>query len=139
MNIKKRIAVLTSGGDAQGMNAAVRAVVRTGIDKGAEVYAVYEGYQGLVEGGERIKRLDWNSVSGILQKGGTIIGTARSEEFRSRDGRRKAALNLIKLGIDGLIVDCHDCVSRLHHTTITTSSVQLVQALNATDSIFSGL
>jgi 6-phosphofructokinase 1 len=101
---KKRIAVLTSGGDAQGMNAAVRAVVRTGLDKGAEVYAVYEGYQGLVEGGERIRKMDWNSVSGILQRGGTIIGTARSDEFRTREGRRKAALNLIQLGIDGLIV-----------------------------------
>ncbi|MEI7844907.1 MAG: 6-phosphofructokinase, partial [Chloroflexota bacterium] len=104
MTNKKRIAVLTSGGDAQGMNAAVRAVVRTGIEKGAEVYAVYEGYQGLVEGGDRIHRLNWNSVGGILQRGGTMIGTARSEEFRTRDGRRKAALNLIKLGIDGLIV-----------------------------------
>jgi 6-phosphofructokinase 1 len=104
MTNKKRIAVLTSGGDAQGMNAAVRAVVRTGIEKGAEVYAVYEGYQGLVEGGDRIHRLNWDSVGGILQRGGTMIGTARSEEFRTRDGRRKAALNLIKLGIDGLIV-----------------------------------
>ena len=104
MTTKKRIAVLTSGGDAQGMNSAVRAVVRTGIDKGAEVYAIYEGYQGLVEGGERIRKLDWNSVAGIVQKGGTVIGTARSEEFRTRDGRRKAVLNLIQLGIDGLIV-----------------------------------
>jgi 6-phosphofructokinase 1 len=101
---KKRIAVLTSGGDAQGMNAAVRAVVRTGIDKGAEVYAIYEGYQGLVEGGERIRKMDWDSVSGILQRGGTLIGTARSEEFRAREGRRKAAFNLIEQGIDGLIV-----------------------------------
>ena len=104
MTSTKRIAVLTSGGDAQGMNAAVRAVVRTGIDKGAEVFAVYEGYQGLVEGGERIQKMDWNGVAGILQRGGTIIGTARSEEFRTRDGRRKSALNLIRLGIDGLIV-----------------------------------
>jgi 6-phosphofructokinase 1 len=101
---KKRIAVLTSGGDAQGMNAAVRAVVRTGIDKGAEVYAIYEGYQGLVEGGERIRKMDWNSVSGIVQRGGTIIGTARSEEFRTREGRRQAAFNLIQQGIDGLVV-----------------------------------
>lgn len=100
----KRIAVLTSGGDAQGMNAAVRAVVRTGIDKGAEVYAVYEGYQGLVEGGERIRKMSWSSVSGIVQRGGTIIGTARSDEFRTRDGRRKAVRNLIQLGIDGLVV-----------------------------------
>src|SRR5918993_1095936 len=100
----KRIAVLTSGGDAQGMNAAVRAVVRTALDKGAEVYAIYEGYQGLVEGGARIHKMDWDSVGGILQQGGTIIGTARSEEFRTRDGRRTAALNLVQLGIDGLIV-----------------------------------
>ncbi len=102
--VKKRIAVLTSGGDAQGMNAAVRAVVRTGIDKGAEVYAVYEGYEGLVEGGERIRKMDWNSVSGIVQRGGTIIGTARSDEFRTREGRRKAVFNLIQHGIDGLVV-----------------------------------
>ena len=87
----KRIAVLTSGGDAQGMNAAVRAVVRTGIDMKAEVYAIYEGYQGLVEGGERIRKMDWESVGGILQQGGTIIGTARSDEFRTHEGRRKAA------------------------------------------------
>ena len=101
---KKRLAVLTSGGDAQGMNAAVRAVVRTALDKGAEIYAIYEGYQGLVEGGVRIRKMDWDSVGGILQQGGTIIGTARSEEFRMREGRRKAAKNLIQLGIDGLIV-----------------------------------
>src|SRR5512134_3336827 len=100
----KRIAVLTSGGDAQGMNAAVRAVVRTALDKGAEVYAIYEGYQGLVEGGARIHKMDWDSVGGILQQGGTIIGTARSEEFRTREGRRTAAKNLVQLGIDGLIV-----------------------------------
>src|SRR5690349_3060183 len=100
----KRIAVLTSGGDAQGMNAAVRAVVRTALDKGAEVYAIYEGYQGLVEGGARIRKMDWDAVGGILQEGGTLIGTARSEEFRAREGRRLAAKNLIQLGIDGLIV-----------------------------------
>ena len=102
--LTKHIAVLTSGGDAQGMNAAVRAVVRTALDKGAEIYAIYEGYQGLVEGGKRICKMDWDSVGGILQQGGTIIGTARSEEFRTREGRRKAALNLIQLGIDGLVV-----------------------------------
>ncbi len=101
---KKKIAVLTSGGDAQGMNAAVRAVVRTGIDMGAEVYAVYEGYQGLVEGGHGIKKLDWNSVAGILHRGGTIIGTARSEEFRTYEGRKIAAYHLIQNGIDGLVV-----------------------------------
>jgi 6-phosphofructokinase 1 len=100
----KRIAVLTSGGDAQGMNAAVRAVVRTALEKGAEIYAVYEGYQGLVEGGDYIKKMDWDSVAGILQRGGTIIGTARSEAFRTPEGRRLAARNMIQNGIDGLVV-----------------------------------
>jgi 6-phosphofructokinase 1 len=74
------------------------------LDKGAEVFAIYEGYQGLVEGGERIRKMDWDSVGGILQQGGTIIGTARSEEFRTHEGRQKAALNLMQHGIDGLIV-----------------------------------
>ena len=101
---KKRIAVLTSGGDAQGMNAAVRAVVRTALDQGGEVYAIYEGYQGMVEGGDRIRQMDWDSVGGILQLGGTVIGSARSQDFRTRDGRRMAAHNLIGHGIDGLIV-----------------------------------
>ncbi len=100
----KRIAVLTSGGDAQGMNAAVRAVVRTALDKGAEVFAVYEGYQGLVEGGDYIKKMNWDSVAGILQRGGTIIGTARSEAFRTPEGRRAAARNMLQNGIDGLVV-----------------------------------
>ncbi|MGD8404687.1 MAG: 6-phosphofructokinase [Anaerolineales bacterium] len=100
----KRIAVLTSGGDAQGMNAAVRAVVRTALDRGVEVYAIYEGYQGMVEGGERIRQMNWDSVGGILQLGGTVIGSARSQAFRSREGRLQAAQNLIGNGIDGLIV-----------------------------------
>lgn len=104
MSTTKRIAVLTSGGDAQGMNAAVRAVVRTGLAKGAEVFAIYEGYQGLVAGEKFIRKMTWSSVSGILQRGGTMIGTARSDEFRTREGRRKAAKNLINLGIDGLVV-----------------------------------
>ncbi len=100
----KRIAVLTSGGDAQGMNAAVRAVVRTALDKGAEIYAIYEGYQGLVEGGDHIQKMTWDSVGGILQRGGTIIGTARSEPFRTPEGRRAAARNMLQNGIDGLVV-----------------------------------
>ena len=86
------------------MNAAVRAVVRTGLDKGAEVYAINEGYQGLVEGGEFIKKLGWDDVGGILQRGGTVIGTARSEAFRTLEGRHDAACNLLQNGIDGLVV-----------------------------------
>ena len=100
----KRIGILTSGGDAQGMNAAVRAVVRTALDKGVEAYAIYEGYQGLVDGGKYVHKMNWDSVGGILQLGGTVIGSARSDAFRTRDGRRQAAKNLVKTGIDGLIV-----------------------------------
>ena len=100
----KRIGVMTSGGDAQGMNAAVRAVVRTALFHGLEVYAIYEGYQGMVDGGERIHKMQWESVGGILHRGGTVIGTARSDDFRTREGRRKAAHNLIKNGIDALVV-----------------------------------
>ncbi len=100
----KNLAIFTSGGDAQGMNAAVRSVVRTALDRGVNVYAVYEGYQGLVDGGDRILKMDWESVGGILQRGGTVIGTARCEEFRTREGRLKAAKNLIDRDIDGLVV-----------------------------------
>ena len=99
-----RLAVLTSGGDAQGMNAALRAVVRSTIAAGAQPYAVYEGLQGLVDGGDRIRRLHWEDVGSILHRGGTMIGTARSADFRTRDGRRTAALNLVREGIDRLVV-----------------------------------
>ncbi|OQY27139.1 MAG: 6-phosphofructokinase, partial [Anaerolineaceae bacterium 4572_5.1] len=98
------IAVLTSGGDAQGMNGAVRAVVRTALDRGVDVYAIYEGYQGMIEGSDKIKAMDWASVGGILQRGGTVIGSARSKAFRTREGRRQAARNLIQVGIDGLVI-----------------------------------
>ncbi len=100
----KRLAVLTSGGDAPGMNAAVRAVVRTALDRGVEVYAIYEGYRGMVEGGLRIRQMNWDAVGGILQRGGTMIGTARCEAFRTRDGRAQAAANLLAHGIDLLVV-----------------------------------
>jgi len=99
-----KIGVLTSGGDAQGMNAALRALVRTAIDRGALVFAIYEGYRGLVLGGENIRPIYWESVGGILQQGGTIIGTSRSEEFRTREGRMKAVEHLLEHEIDRLIV-----------------------------------
>jgi 6-phosphofructokinase 1 len=99
-----RIGILTSGGDAQGMNAAVRAVVRTALDRGIEVYAIYEGYQGMVEGGDLIRPLTWDSVGGILHRGGTIIGTARSDAFRTPEGRLQAARNLIEHDIDNLVI-----------------------------------
>ncbi len=98
------IAVLTSGGDAGGMNPAVRAVVRSALHHGVDIYAVYEGYQGLVEGGELIRRFESSDVGGILQRGGTMIGTARCAPFRTRDGRRRAARNLVDRGIDALVV-----------------------------------
>lgn len=103
-NTPVRIGVLTSGGDAQGMNAAVRAVVRTALRLGAQPYAVMEGWAGAVAGGEGIRPLNWDSVGSILHRGGTIIGTARSKEFRTREGMLSAAANLLEHGIDRLVV-----------------------------------
>uniref|UniRef100_A0A0N4Z0F0 ATP-dependent 6-phosphofructokinase n=1 Tax=Parastrongyloides trichosuri TaxID=131310 RepID=A0A0N4Z0F0_PARTI len=97
------LAVFTSGGDAPGMNAAVRSVVRMGIYLGCKVYFIYEGYQGMVDGDEYIKEATWNSVSDIIQKGGTIIGSARCKDFRTKEGRLKACLNLIKKDITNLV------------------------------------
>ena len=78
----KRIGILTSGGDAPGMNAAVRAVVRTALEQGAETFAIFEGYQGMVDGGDRIRPIGWSDVGGILQQGGTVIGSARCQRWR---------------------------------------------------------
>ncbi|XP_015708579.1 ATP-dependent 6-phosphofructokinase, platelet type isoform X5 [Coturnix japonica] len=100
----KAIGVLTSGGDAQGMNAAVRAVVRMGIYVKAKVYFIYEGYQGMVDGGDNIVEVSWESVSSILQIGGTVIGSARCKAFRTRAGRLQAAYNLVRRGITNLCV-----------------------------------
>ncbi|KAM9851013.1 ATP-dependent 6-phosphofructokinase, liver type [Aulostomus maculatus] len=100
----RAMAVLTSGGDAQGMNAAVRAVTRMGIYVGAKVYLIYEGYQGLVDGGDNIKLAHWHSVTNIIQLGGTVIGSARCKTFTTRDGRLAAAFNLVKRGITNLCV-----------------------------------
>jgi 6-phosphofructokinase 1 len=99
-----RIGVLTSGGDASGMNAAVRAVVRTGLDHGVEVFGIHEGFNGLIEGRERIRRMSWSSVGGTIHRGGTIIGTARSRKFTTREGRLAAARALLEAGIDNLVV-----------------------------------
>jgi 6-phosphofructokinase 1 len=98
----RRIAVLTSGGDAPGMNAAIRAVVRNGIAKGMEVYGIYHGYEGLING--RIVNLGARDVGGIIQRGGTILGSARSLEFKTRDGQLKAIRNLNENGVEGLVV-----------------------------------
>ena len=98
----KRIAVLTSGGDAPGMNAAVRAVVRTGIFYKLDCFVVYQGYQGLIDG--NLKQVSARSVNNIVNKGGTILKSARSLEFRTPAGRKKAYDNLLKNEIDALIV-----------------------------------
>ncbi len=97
----KNIAVLTSGGDAPGMNAGIRAVVRTGIYHGLNVFGVRRGYDGLVNG--EIISMDAKSVANIIQRGGTILKTARSEEFKTKEGRKTAYENIKRLGIDGLI------------------------------------
>jgi 6-phosphofructokinase 1 len=98
------IAVLTSGGDASGMNAAVRAVVRTCLHRGVTPYLVMEGYEGLVEGGDLLREAHSHDVGGIMHRGGTVIGSARSEAFRTREGRRRAAGNLVTRGIEALVV-----------------------------------
>jgi len=98
----KRIGILTSGGDAPGMNSAIRAIVRYGLSKEIEIIGVERGYQGLIEGD--FKRLSRDDVSEIVQKGGTILRTARSEDFKTENGQKKAIENLEKEGIDALIV-----------------------------------
>lgn len=98
----KRIAVLTSGGDAPGMNACIRSVVRTAIYRKLEVYGIMRGYQGLIEG--ECVPMDARSVSNILSKGGTILKTSRSEEFRTKAGRGKAKEALDRNKIEGLVV-----------------------------------
>ncbi|CAL7942870.1 unnamed protein product [Xylocopa violacea] len=100
----KGLAVFTSGGDSQGMNAAVRAVVRMGIYLGCKVFFIKEGYQGMVDGGNNIVEANWSSVSCIIHRGGTVIGSARCKEFREHAGRRKAAKNLVTRGITNLVV-----------------------------------
>mmetsp|Transcript_8547 Transcript_8547/g.26506 ORF Transcript_8547/g.26506 Transcript_8547/m.26506 type:complete len:803 (-) Transcript_8547:12-2420(-) len=93
---------MTSGGDAQGMNAAVRAVVRMAMAQGVTVYGVEGGYSGLVF--DRLRLLKWADVGGVLQKGGTFLGTTRCQEFRTKEGRFQAAVNMLKAGVDTLVV-----------------------------------
>lgn len=99
---KKKIAVLTSGGDAPGMNAAVRAVVRSAISKGMDIYGVYRGYNGLLNGD--VEQMNLRSVSDIIGNGGTMLYTARSEEFKTLEGQKKAAKHCQDLGITGVVV-----------------------------------
>ncbi|MCX7306716.1 MAG: ATP-dependent 6-phosphofructokinase, partial [Afipia sp.] len=98
----KSIAILTSGGDAAGMNAAIRAVTRSALDQGMSVHGVRHGWQGLI--GDQIEQLNARDVGGIIQIGGTFLGSARSKEFHEESGRSKALRNLSKRGIEGLVV-----------------------------------
>ena len=103
MNKKiKRIGVLTSGGDAPGMNAAVRAVVRTSAFYDIECIAIYKGYQGLIDC--KTKKMNPRSVNNIINKGGTILKSARCSEFHSKKGRKRAYQNIKNLSIDSLVV-----------------------------------
>lgn len=97
----KKVAIMTSGGDAPGMNACLRAAVRGAVYHGVEIYGIYRGYDGMIEGD--IIKMNSHSVSNIIQKGGTILKSARSEEFKTKEGRKKAFENLQKHGIEGLI------------------------------------
>jgi 6-phosphofructokinase 1 len=97
-----KIGVLTSGGDAPGMNAAIRAVVRTGIYNKMEVYGILRGYSGMIDGD--IIKMESKSVANIIQRGGTILKTARCKEFFTYEGREKACHNLKTLGINGLVI-----------------------------------
>lgn len=98
----QRIAVLTSGGDAPGMNAAIRAVVRSADARGVHVSGVHRGYEGLIDG--RLSTMSARAVSGILHQGGTMLGSARSERFRTTEGRKEAIDHLVEHEIEGLVV-----------------------------------
>ncbi|HPN90591.1 MAG TPA: 6-phosphofructokinase, partial [Bacilli bacterium] len=98
-----KIGILTSGGDAPGMNAAIRAVVRAGEYYGAEVYGIQDGYKGMFEGGKYIFRMDRRSVTDIITRGGTILGTARMKDFVKDENRLIGINNLKQLGISYLI------------------------------------
>lgn len=97
----KRIGVFTSGGDAPGMNACIRAVVRGAVYHGIEVYGIRRGYSGMIAGD--VYKMESHSVSNIVQRGGTILKSARSKEFITPEGRKKAYDNLMQLGIEGLV------------------------------------
>src|SRR5947209_15705024 len=97
----KQIAVLTSGGDAPGMNAAIRAVTRSALDQGMTVHGVQQGWQGLVDG--QIRPLSARDVGGIIHLGGTFLGSARSKAFRTDEGRSRAVRHLSQLGIEGVV------------------------------------
>ena len=99
-----RIGLFSSGGDSPGMNPTIRAVTRCALDRGIEVVGIHEGWQGVVDGGNKFEPFNWRSVGGILQLGGTVLGTARCAAFFTLEGRRQAAKNLVNAGIEGLVI-----------------------------------
>ncbi len=133
----KKIGVLTSGGDAPGMNAAIRAIVRAGIQRGFEVYGIYDGYKGLYEG--KIERLFRKSVSEKISRGGTFLGTARLKEFANEEIRQVAIDNLHMYGIDALVTIGGDGTYRgaleLHNMGLKTIGVPgtIDNDINGTD------
>jgi 6-phosphofructokinase 1 len=120
----KHIGVLTSGGDAPGMNAAIRAVVRTAHYRGVAVSGIYRGYQGLIEGA--IEEMGPRSVANIIQRGGTILRTARSQAFMTAQGRTTASEKLSEHGVDGLVVIGGDGTLRGAHALASEHGVRLV-------------
>jgi 6-phosphofructokinase 1 len=120
----KRIAMLTSGGDAPGMNAHVRAVVRTCLARGIECWGISGGYQGMIDG--KFSQLDRKRTVNIIAQGGTILKTSRSEEFRTEQGRAKAAKNLREFGIDAVIACGGDGTFHGAHALYTEHQIQIV-------------
>ena len=149
----RTLAVMTSGGDSPGMNAAVRAVVRRALDRGVDVYGILCGYEGLVRGGDQILPLQWEDVGGIIQQGGTFLGTARSEHFKTKEGRREAVQHLLErhiealivIGGDGSLMGAHtlatewaehvDMIARLHPDLNLSSSTVPFQVIGLPGSI----
>jgi 6-phosphofructokinase 1 len=132
----KRIAVLTSGGDAPGMNAAIRAVVRTAIYEGLEVSGVQRGFDGLING--RFQSMELSSVSGILNRGGTILKSARCVEFGTKEGQRRAAENLRKYGIDGVVTIGGSGTSRGAHALAAEWGIPTVNCPSTIDNDVAG-
>ncbi len=134
----KRIGVLTSGGDCSGMNAVIRSVVRSGIHSGFEVYGIYHGYQGLLGG--KIKKMSCRSVGNIINRGGTILKTARSQQFETPEGRTQARDTLrekmidalIVIGGDGSLIGAH-LLYKEHHIPVIGIPATIDNDLHGTD------
>jgi 6-phosphofructokinase 1 len=122
--MKKRMAVLTSGGDAPGMNAAIRAVVRTALHNGYEVLGIRDGYNGLVQ--NNVEQMNRGSVANIIQRGGTILGTARSDEFQTERGMNQAKALLTEQNVDALIVIGGDGTMRGAHEFASKFDVKIL-------------